>query len=190
MGTQKALLPWGEGTLLDYQLAQLAAVPGMSEIVVVTGYNADALTPAIARSPLARGVHNPRFDNGKASSVRAGASAVTPDSDVVLLLAVDQPRPAPLLRLLVDAHAAGGPAITAPMFEGHRGHPLIFSAALLPELRAVAEATLGVRAVIQRHASGVRDVAVQDALACVDVNTPEQAVEARRLLRIAAPSSP
>jgi molybdenum cofactor cytidylyltransferase len=190
MGTQKALLPWGDGTLLEYQLDQLSSVLAISEVIVVTGYNAAALAPAIAHAPLARSVHNAAFDDGKASSVRTGAAGVGADADGVLLLAIDQPRPGPLLGLLVDAHVAGSCAITAPLFQGHRGHPLIFTAALLPELRAVDEETLGVRAVLERHASGVHDVVVHDAIVGIDANTPEQAAEARRALGIADPSPP
>jgi molybdenum cofactor cytidylyltransferase len=182
MGTQKALLPWGGGTLLDFQLDQLSSIPAISEIIVVTGFNAEAFAPAIARAPLARIAHNAAFDDGKASSVRTGATAVGADARAVLLLAVDQPRPSPLLGLLVDAHVSGAHAISAPMFEDHRGHPLMFDAALLPELRAVDEATFGVRAVIERHASDVHDIVVHDPIARIDVNTPEQAAEARRLL--------
>ncbi|MBF6599504.1 MAG: nucleotidyltransferase family protein [Dehalococcoidia bacterium] len=188
MGMQKALLPWGEATLLDYQLHQLAAVDAVTEIVVVTGYNAEALMPRIDGAAKARTAHNAAFDDGKAGSVRTGASAVDARAWAVLLLAVDQPRPAALLRTLVEAHARGA-SITAPACEGRRGHPLMFDAALLPELRAVDEASLGVRAVLERHAAAVRDVTIDDPAALVDINTPEDAVRARELPVFAAASA-
>lgn len=188
MGTQKALLPWGEATLLDYQLQQLAAVAAVAEIVVVTGYDAAALKPHIDGAAKARATHNPAFDEGKASSVRTGASNVGARTRAVLLLAVDQPRPAALLRALVEAHARGGASITAPACDGRRGHPLIFDAALLPELRAVDEASLGVRAVLERHAAAIRDVRFGDPAALVDINTPEDAARAGELPAFAAAS--
>jgi molybdenum cofactor cytidylyltransferase len=111
---------------------------------------------------------------------------VRADATAVLLLSVDQPRPASLHETLIAAHAAQGAAITAPVLDGHRGHPLIFDRALLPELRAVEEATLGVRAVVERHASQIHNVPVDDPWACVDLNTPADVERARAALGVRA----
>lgn len=183
MGTQKALLPWGGATLLGYQLEQLAAVDAIREIIVVTGFAAERLGPIVEAAPKARVAYNPDFEAGKASSVRCGLGAIDRAPDAILLLAVDQPRPAALLETLVRAHAASRPPITAPLFEGRRGHPLIFDDALLPELMAIDDATLGVRAVVQSHALSVNDVPVDDPSACLDLNTREDVERARRLLQ-------
>ena len=51
-----------------------------------------------------------------------------------------------------------------------------------PELRAVDDATLGVRAVLERHAPDVREVAVDDPIARLDINTPEDAERGQRML--------
>lgn len=182
MGTQKALLPWGGATLLAYQLEQLAGIDAVREIIVVTGYAAERLVPIIEAAPKARAVYNPEFESGKAGSVRCGFAAIEGAPDSVLLLAVDQPRPASLIETLVRAHAASRPPVTVPVFEGRRGHPLIFDTALLPELTAIDDATLGVRAVVQRHASAVNEVMVDDPSACIDLNTREDVERARQLL--------
>ena len=38
MGTQKALLAWEGTTLIEYELAQLASIDAISEVIVVTGH--------------------------------------------------------------------------------------------------------------------------------------------------------
>lgn len=182
MGAQKALLPWGGATLLEYQLAQLAAPPEITEVVVVTGYAADELEPLIEAAPKARAVHNADHAAGKAGSVRCGLSALADACDAILLLAVDQPRPAALLRTLIDAHGRAHAPITAPLVEGHRGHPLIFDRALLPELLAIDDATSGVRAVVDRHAAELNAVPVDDPIARLDLNTPEDIERGRRMV--------
>ena len=189
MGEQKALLPFGEGTLLAYQLRQLASVDAISRIVVVTGFNPDPLRPVISREPKAREAHTPAFDPGKVSSVLRGLGAIDDAADVVLLLAVDQPRPADVVRALVDAHAAAKALITVPVHEGHRGHPLIVERALFDELRAIDEATLGVRAVLDRHARDVNEVPCADPIVRVDVNTPADAERARAMVAYRRDSS-
>ena len=171
MGEQKALIDWHGRPLLRYQLEQLAALDDVSEIIVVTGYAPDALRPVITAGAKAREAHNATFDEGKAGSVRRGMDAVNDESDAILLIAVDQPRPASFLRTLLEAHVARSSAVTAPLFEGRRGHPLIFDRALLPELRAVDDATLGVRAVLEGHAGAVNEAATDDPVARFDLNT-------------------
>src|SRR3954470_15048275 len=104
MVIQKALLRWGAKTLLEYQLIQLAAVEGIDEIVVVTGYRAERLAPIIERSAKARSVPTADWEQGKAGSVRTGVAAVDAPADCMMLIAVDQPRPAMHLRALCASH--------------------------------------------------------------------------------------
>ncbi len=182
MGARKALLPWGGATLLEYELAQLAAPPEITEIVVVTGYAAGELAALIEAAPKARAAHNAGYAAGKAGSVRCGLSALDDRCDAILLLAVDQPRPAALLQTLIDAHRRARAPITAPLVEGHRGHPLIFDRALLPELLAIDDATFGVRAVVDRHASELNAVPVHGPIARLDLNTPEDVERGRRMI--------
>jgi molybdenum cofactor cytidylyltransferase len=105
-------------------------------------------------------------------SVVTGLKALDGAIDAILLCAVDQPRPASILRCLLDAHAAAGSAITVPVHRHRRGHPLLFDAALLPELLAIDETTLGVRAVLTRDPARVREVVFDDPAVLLDLNTP------------------
>jgi molybdenum cofactor cytidylyltransferase len=183
MGAFKPLLPWGGSTLLEYQLEQLASVDEIAETIVVTGYAADRLTAIIDAAPKAHAAHNADYDAGKAGSIRRGLAAITGNPNAILLLAVDQPRPASLIRSLIETHRRAHAAITVPVYGGRRGHPLIFDRALLPELMGIDDASLGVRAVVERHASAVNAVPVADPMACLDLNTPEDAERGHRLLR-------
>jgi len=172
MGRQKALLPWRGTTLIAYQLAQLAAGDAIAEIIVVTGHEAAGITALAAHAPRTRVVHNPGYRTGKVSSIKAGLAAISPRAGAVLLLAVDQPRPADVLATLVQRHVASHAAITVPVHEGHRGHPVIFDRALVPELLEIAEETQGIRAVLQRHAGEILEVAMTDPAVLLDLNTP------------------
>ena len=171
MGRQKALLPWHGATLLEYQLSQLASVDGIDEIIVVTGHQPERVREIAARCG-AVVAHNREYRTGKVSSILAGLRAVRPEADGVLLLAVDQPRSAATIAAVMVAHAADGAPITVPVFEGHRGHPVVIASALMPELLAIREKTQGIRAVIARHDADVLEVVVDDAEVLVDLNVP------------------
>lgn len=178
MGRTKALLPWDGRTLIEYAVAELLDA-GVAEVIVVTGHDAEAVGEA-ARRAGARTVHNTAYRDGRAGSVRAGAGAVDDGSGAIVLLNVDQPRPAAAIRTLIMASSHDGAAITVPVVSERRGHPAVFAARLLPELRAVTEAEEGLRAVMHRHAADVREVAIDDPRLLLDVNTPAAYAEARR----------
>jgi molybdenum cofactor cytidylyltransferase len=172
MGTQKALLDWHGVPLIEYELEQLSSIDEIAEIIVVTGYEPAAIEAIVASHPRARAARNPAYASGKASSVLVGLRAVTKDADAILLCAVDQPRRASTIRSLLAAHSAGDAAITIPVHNGHRGHPLVFDAGLLPELLMIDEASLGVRAVVDRDAARVRACEL-DAGILLDLNRPD-----------------
>jgi molybdenum cofactor cytidylyltransferase len=170
MGRPKPLLPWGGRTLVACQVEALWGA-SVADVVVVTGHEAGAVTAALEGTG-ARIAHNSAYAAGRAGSVRAGALAV-PDGSDVLVLNVDQPRDAALIRAVLDAHRAAGGLITVPVYEGRRGHPVVFAAALLPALRTVTEATEGLRAVMRAHADAVVEVPVDDPRVLLDINTPD-----------------
>jgi molybdenum cofactor cytidylyltransferase len=179
MGRPKPLLPWGGQTLVEFQVGQMKAA-GIDDVIVVTGHEAAAVSGALAHSG-ARVVFNPRFIEGRAGSVRTGAAALGEGVEQIVLLSVDQPRPAAITRALIEAHAMSGALIAVPRYDGRRGHPVVFAGTLLAELRTVDEAGEGLRAVRRAHAGGTIEVEVDDPRALLDVNTPGAYAEALRL---------
>ncbi|RLC58539.1 MAG: nucleotidyltransferase family protein [Chloroflexi bacterium] len=174
MGSPKPLLAWQGATLIEYQIAQLREA-GVSDVIAVLGHRSADFLPLVSAAG-ARGVFNERYREGRASSLRAGAAAVE-GAQTVVVLSVDQPRPASVTRRLLGAHASG---ITVPSHTGRRGHPVVLDAALLPELREADEATQGLRAVLARHAAEVHEVPFDSAAVLLDLITPqdyEQAID-------------
>lgn len=184
MGEAKQLLEWDGMPLVLYQRRQLEAV-GCEPVVVVLGAGAAALQRVVLEgaATATRIVENARWSEGKTTSVRRGLEEVPEDIDGVLILSVDQPRPAKLLCELVARHREAGCAISVPAYQGRRGHPPLFSGALLPELRAIDEETQGLREVLRRHEDDVREIEMDEALVAADLNTPEQYRQARSTAR-------
>jgi len=192
MGRPKALLSWRGGTLLEYQVAELCAA-GVDDVVVVLGHDAEALRSHVPHE--ARVVVNEAYREGRASSLRAGASALPDSAGPVVVLGVDQPRPRDIVRRLLDAHERSGAPVTVPVSDGRRGHPTIVAGALLPELRTANEEAQGLRGVIEAHADEIREVAfillqhesmasepdLTALLVRIDINTPEEYEDALAL---------
>ena len=175
MGGLKALLEWEGKPLVRYQTEALLAAP-VERIVVVLGHRAAELAPLLPSSPRLLTVHNPDYAAGKVGSIVTGVQAVKPSEDV-LVLGVDQPRPAGLIARVCGGHLG---AITIAGYQGRRGHPVIFAPALRDELLALDEATEGLRAVLRAHTHAIRLVETDDPVALVNLNTPEDYATAVR----------
>jgi CTP:molybdopterin cytidylyltransferase MocA len=177
MGAPKPLLDWGGGTLIEYQLSQLREA-GADKLIVVLGHRAEEVLPYVHRAG-AQAIINELYTEGRASSVRVAAGALPENTDAVVVLNVDQPRPSWVTRRLLDPHQRGGALITVPTFESRRGHPVVFAGRLAPELREVREATEGMRAVMQAHENEIREVAFDTPVVVLDMNVPEEYEEAK-----------
>jgi molybdenum cofactor cytidylyltransferase len=170
MGRLKQLLPWGGATLVEWQVAQMLEA-GVDDVVVVVGHSAEAVAEAVQRTS-ARAAINDAYKEGRASSVRCGAAAIPDGAEAIVILSVDQPRPAWLTRRLIEAWRSQPAPIVMPTFDGRRGHPILVAGSLLEELRSVTEAGLGLRAVTQSHATETAFVAIDRAAVNIDLNTP------------------
>ena len=167
IGSPKPLLAWQGATLIEYQIAQLREA-GVDDVIAVLGHRSEDVLPLVTAAG-ARGVVNENYREGRASSLRTGADAVE-GAQTIVILSVDQPRPAAVTRRLLAAHAS---SITVPSHDGRRGHPVILNGTLLPELREVDEASKGLRAVLARHHSDVHEIPFDSASVLLDLNTPE-----------------
>jgi molybdenum cofactor cytidylyltransferase len=180
MGRPKALLDWRGVPLVQYQLRALAEAC-VAETIVVLGHRASEIAPYVRGPGIIKTVINPRYAEGKATSVITGLREVQRKATGVLLLAVDQPRPVSVLRLLLQEHQGRKALIAQPTHQGKRGHPIVFDVGLLPELLAITEEGEGVRQVVRRHRERVLEVPVDWPVVLLDINTEEDYTAARRL---------
>ena len=171
MGAPKPLLPWEGVTLVEYQAASLLE-GGADEVYVVTGAAGDEVARRVYGDRVHR-VHNPYYVQGKTTSVRAGVQAVPPQAGAIVALAVDQPRPAWVVRRVIDSHLAAGAKVTSPRFRDRGGHPLVFDVSLRQELLSITEENEGIREVMRRYESEMNRVEFDTGIVRLDLNTPE-----------------
>lgn len=181
MHEMKALLPWLGGRSLLAHQAHALAEAGYGPIVVVLGHLAERLRQVLTGPEPMQIVENPRYREGRTTSITAGLRALPDDVAAVLIVSVDQPRSGALLARLREAWLAQRPAIAVPSLDGNAGHPPLFDTALLPELRAITEEGQGLREVVSRHRAERVLVPVDDPLTLTNLNTREQYEAALRL---------
>jgi molybdenum cofactor cytidylyltransferase len=182
MGTPKPLLPWTDGRPLILSVVQSLLSGGASPVTVVLGHEAErvrtVLTAEFAADSGVNSLLNPRYNTGEMlSSVQAAASRLPDDCGAFMVALGDQPGIRPrTLGQLIDAwtHAASTVRIVAPEYAGKRGHPLVISADLVPELLALDPDRHTLRDLVQRHVDQRLTVAVDDPAVTRDLDDPDQ----------------
>lgn len=170
------MLRWRGKTLVESQIDALLQA-GASEVVVVLGYRAEEVAPYIAGEAVL-GVINHQYREGRTSSIRAGLDNISPEANDIIIMAVDQPRTPQIVSKVISAHLEANALLTSPRYQGRGGHPLMFSARLLPELSQISEEKQGLREVFERHRAEITEVRFDDPEIRLDLNTPEAYEEA------------
>lgn len=183
LGAPKLLLPLGGRPLLTYAVAA-ASASRAAPLIVVLGNAADRAQAALddwvatsgAAAPRWQTVINPDFAQGMAGSLRVGITtlmSVAPGVRGMLIMLADQPLvTSSQIDTLLAEVGATPEAIIAASYDGQRGHPIYFPAALFGELLAVT-GDEGGRSVIARHPDLLRLIPIADPDAALDVDRPE-----------------
>jgi molybdenum cofactor cytidylyltransferase len=186
MGTPKAALTLlRPGETFVSALAARFVDAGLPDIVVVTGASDAAVRQALGpiRSPV-RVVCNSRWQEGQLTSLLAGM--IDREGEVlegVMMTLVDTPLVSiDTLRLLVRTWRQTRAPIVRPARGGVHGHPVIFDAMIFDELRS-ADPTLGAKSVVRAYSDRIVNVAVEDAGAFIDIDTPDDYQHVLRELR-------
>ncbi len=194
MGELKALLPWQGATLIEHQVTALASA-SVSHTIVVLGHQSDRLALLLKGRAGVQYAYNPDYRQGKTTSIKAGIRAlrsarnsplVSSGKGSILVLNVDQPRSAGIIRRVIELHTRPGESspsdqaslITVPTHRGKGGHPVILSMSLADELMEISEDTLGLKAVMRRHEGETQRVELDSPEVLLDLNTPQDYREA------------
>ncbi|HEU0084879.1 MAG TPA: molybdopterin-binding/glycosyltransferase family 2 protein [Bradyrhizobium sp.] len=178
-GPNKLLSELGGKTLVRI-VAEQALASRASEVIVVTGHQADEVERSLAGLNV-KFVRNPDFADGLAGSVKAGIAAVPEHADAAIVLLGDMPLiDAQLIDRLIEAFAPDrGGLIAVPVSDGRRGNPVLWSRRFFSELMTL-DGDTGARHLIAKHGEAVAEVPVEGHGAFLDIDTP-QALEAARL---------
>jgi len=183
MGFPKALLRDTEGQTFVARVAAALRLGGLSDIVVVTGRDHDAVTEALTStrgSLVPRIVRNEDPSRGQLSSLWTGLDACPADTEAIAVTLVDVPMLAPsTVSAVVDHWMRTRAPIVRPEYRGRRGHPVIFACTLFDELRQ-APLDAGARVVVSAHYQDIVNVPVEDPGCVEDVDTPEEYDRIRR----------
>lgn len=181
MGSPKALLPFQGRPFLDH-LLEVTKHPKIGVRRVVLGTHAESIAKAVALQP-AETIVNADWQEGQLSSIHAALRTLPKGTDGVLLFLIDHPLiSAKLVEGLITQFYATRAPVVLPVYEGRRGHPVIFSAALYGELEK-APREVGARSVVWMHDKEVCEYPTEEEGCVLNLNDPEMYERATRTPR-------
>lgn len=163
-------MPFHGRPLLHHAVATFSAIEDIREIILVTGHQTAEIQSSVCDFDV-RVVHAQRHAEGMSASLRCGVEALSASCDAFFVALGDMPHVAPetishLIQTMIQHHAVA----VAPAYQGCRGHPVLFSRALVPQLLTLT-GDKGARAILQHI--DIMLIDVDDPGILKDYDTPE-----------------
>ena len=171
MGSPKALLPYQGRPFLEH-LLDVAKHPSIGVRRVVLGPDAEIISSQVSLSPQEVVINN-EWERGQISSIQAAIHSLPAGTEGILLCPVDHPLiSSSLVNDLIESFEKTRAPVVIPLFEGRRGHPVIFASRLYDELLKAPE-DKGARAVVWAHAHEICEVSTTEEGCVLNLNDPE-----------------
>ena len=173
MGTPKALLPVDGQTFIERIVTALKKTT-VSAIVVVLGHHLEEIRQKVAQLSVTM-VVNQNYRSGQLSSLQAAIRSLEGKNvDAILVHLVDHPfLDSRLVDEMIKRFYESKKMIVVPLYKGRRGHPVLFSSKLFPELLA-APLEVGAKEVVHAHRGDTLEIQASDEGVTIDIDTPEE----------------
>ena len=174
MGKQnKLLLPIG-GEALLVKLVKSVCASDVGQVLVVIGHEAEKIRRELNNFPLSF-VYNPNFIEGMTTSIKSGVKKVSPDCDGFLICLADMPFiNTPEINKLIHAYVQNRikekRLIVVPVFQGHRGNPVLFSSEFRNDILEHKKES-GCKGVIINNSESVKEIEMDNDNMLLDVDT-------------------
>ena len=167
-GRCKQLVEINGSSLVRLAVDKLSALFPNDRIAVVVGANSKTVAQAVSDLPV-KVVLNKHWQQGLASSLKAGLNSVEPGCRAVMITLCDQVLVTEdHLRLLLDQWLADPSEIMASAYADTVGTPAIIPAEFYPEVLAL-EGDAGAKSILNNNTRRVRTLAIPEAEFDMDV---------------------
>lgn len=177
-GENKLLHPWLDSSVIRHCAKNLCQ-SGVDEVLVITGRDHLLIEDELADLPV-RFVYNKAFASGMQSSLKIGWNHVSAVTSGVLIALGDMPfvGSREISLLMSEFQKQSGEKIIAPVFAGHRGHPVIFPIEFRERVLSEPNGDYGCNYLIKENPARLLEVSFPTAVTLRDVDQPEDFIYA------------
>lgn len=168
----KLLLTYKNKTVLAHVVENIAAA-GLTEIIVVTGFEATDIRESIVNTPV-HFVHNPDYKKGMTTSIQQGVFAATGSgymiclADLVLITPDEYAYIAQKFREQINHDSK---CICLPVYMGVKGNPVIFSSYYRQAILRHADME-GCKGIVQVNKEHLHLIPMGTSHVLQDIDTP------------------
>lgn len=168
----KLLASLGGELLLEQTLSLWLSVEPALKIFLVTGHEHERISALAHGHERVLPLYNPRWEKGMGASLALGFEAAAKGAAGVFVALADMPWVNPTtIHALIEAFIhAPRPALCAPSSQGRRGHPVLFDAAYVEQVRHLS-GDEGARSILSGAA--ITQIEIDDPGIFADVDLPE-----------------
>ncbi len=185
MGAINKLLIEVDGRPILAHVARAVREAGLPPPIVVTGCEAERVRAALSDEPV-RFAHNPEFEGGLSTSLRAGIRAVPENWAGALVCLGDMPdvTPETLKALAAAFNPHSNISVCVPVHGGQRGNPVLWGREHFARLQTLS-GDVGAKHLLAELQNQVAEVETPSPGVLMDVDTPEaaEALLAKRALK-------
>lgn len=173
MGEVNKLLLEIDGRPMLRGVVEQVLAARVDRVMVVTGHQRRQVEQVLAGCPVEL-VHNPDFDAGISTSLRAGLTRLGPTPDGALVVLGDMPglRATHIDRLIAAFDPLEGRAVCVPTYHGKRGNPVLWANSYFPEIMELGGDS-GAKHLLGEHQDAVCEVAFDDRGVLLDIDSPQ-----------------
>jgi molybdenum cofactor cytidylyltransferase len=178
MGRTKQLLPWGNTTVLGQTIKNLQGSK-IDDIVVVTGFQREAVAAEAARFGVASIYNAEHAQGGMISSLQVALKSLPDNRSAVLVMLADQPMiDSEIVDRLIRAYWENQGQLIAPLYDDRRGNPVLFGRPYFDELLSITDGSPP-RQILRRHKEELTLVEVDSTSVLRDLDREEDYVRWR-----------
>lgn len=174
VGTNKLLTNLRGEPLLAQTLGQVTNA-NFTDVIVVTGHRHAEIEKLAARFSVTL-VHNPNYEEGLSTSIKAGIAALPMETAAVAIILGDMPYVTTQTYNKLIASTRDHDDIIVPTYKNRQGNPLIWGREYFAYLAALT-GDKGARQLLEEFSEHIRAVALSDPGVHIDFDTPESFFE-------------
>ena len=175
MGSENKLLADINGVPLVRFMIEALLSSNVTSITVVTGHEGEQVAAALSEFTNLSFVHNPDYDAGLSTSLKAGLRALPETLDGVMICLGDMPLVTPVMvNELIEAFDPDeGRSICVPVYGRKRGNPILWSKTYLSRMISLS-GDMGARPLLEEYNDQIFEVVMQNDGVLFDIDTPER----------------
>lgn len=174
MKTNKMLLSFAGSTVIE-NTVQKFLQSQVNQVAVVVGNEKEKIQQILSTYPV-QIIENPRFGAGMSTSVQEGVRVFKKDSslDGIMIIPGDMPLiKTETINRMVSCFKEEDAPIIIPVYQGNRGHPVLFAKSLFSQLLEV-KGDVGARDVVKRNFAQCNFLEVDDQGILIDIDCEEE----------------